>query len=728
MRFLALVFISVCILLSLIWACPFPFPVALFAYSRHPDLPRGKFLDGQLGLLQPEFDVHYLVVAYRHLAGAGLNWAEKEQVLDYWRDIDTAHVEGFAVDWAQRWDDVVRKYPDLKPNHAETNPGSFDLVSNSFTLNCAEDAFRTAQRTWQVRSRQLGARSPVVRDWVAAQIKVFAHCSSDPGDLPPALPANALLLARQDRDYQIAAAHFYGFHWKEAGDAFRRIAADPRSPWSRLSAYLVVRGLIREGFKTQNRERFREAAQEGKRILQTPSLYEVHSITKQALHRAGVAYGSEEFVVDLARTLSRPGLDRSLRQDLYAFQQLYRRDSKGPRRAELIEWLYCLQTGQTRLALDRWQQKPGSEAWLVAALISARAPAPAPLLAAAKALPPTSPAYVTAQYHRQRLLVEAGEKAQARLEIDALLAMPLTKSAANELRVLRAMASADLTEYLRYSFTVPITAWDARLGDRRQFGGMWGEEAVRRGGRYGTPLWMDAMAKGWNESTPLRLWMEALDSDGIPERQRAPFLRTLLVRAVLLKRPLERERTIAAILAREPKSRFLTLPSDAANHLERDFSAVLHILYHADARPAIEGGLPLSVTPGGIDIYFGNWWCAEQLSPTPWTQPLNLSARPNLNHGATYLAEADAAEGMAEWNQLRAAGSVQHALKPIILAYARQHPRDPRTAEALWRLIRATRYALCWEEKEKPLDALKLLERIAPGSAAVQQGRAHYIF
>ena len=55
-----------------------PFPhQALFSLTLQPEKPEEEFARGQLGVVQPNYARRYLVIAYRHLAGVGLNQQER---------------------------------------------------------------------------------------------------------------------------------------------------------------------------------------------------------------------------------------------------------------------------------------------------------------------------------------------------------------------------------------------------------------------------------------------------------------------------------------------------------------------------------------------------------------------------------------------------------------------------------------------------------------------------
>ena len=99
-------------------AAPF-FAVTVFTYERHPDLPRTGYADGKLGVVLPSYARSYLVVAWRHVAGIGFDPREREQLLGYWTDRETAHWDKIDVDWQEHWTAAsgghCRRPPSPKP-------------------------------------------------------------------------------------------------------------------------------------------------------------------------------------------------------------------------------------------------------------------------------------------------------------------------------------------------------------------------------------------------------------------------------------------------------------------------------------------------------------------------------------------------------------------------------------------------------------------------------------
>lgn len=135
--------------------------------------------------------------------------------------------------------------------------------------NCPGDTWEQARRTLAERLKAWGANSPALRDWIAAQHRVFARCPLGPTyfltDLPngrqfnqeyvkqfilpdmslPDPPPGSPALLAKDRAYQRAAALLYEGHYQEAESAFSDIAQDAASPWHDWGSYLALRARFR---------------------------------------------------------------------------------------------------------------------------------------------------------------------------------------------------------------------------------------------------------------------------------------------------------------------------------------------------------------------------------------------------------------------------------------------------------------------------------------------------
>ncbi len=331
---------------ELAWSCALEFDVAVFSYSHHPDFPRTRYAAGKLGVIEPTYARSYLVVAYRYLAGIGLDAAEQEQVRGYWQDRATGDWDHILTWWSERWEKVRMRVPGAPPNEDDIPAQKYDPEILSWELNCADDAFRVATLTLQTRILQFGLRSAAVKDWLNAQDDVFSNCGSR-GNVPVAVPSNMPALLYKDRDYQIAAAHLYRGEPELAANQFRKIADDRHSPWRQMAPYLVARSLLRFNHA--------QAAVEARKVLADPRNKELHGITTDLLHRAMADTQPDVRLHEVAlELLHRDRL--GLRQNLWDYTTLLDHflDNEGkpgmlnttavPRNDKLTDWIITFST------------------------------------------------------------------------------------------------------------------------------------------------------------------------------------------------------------------------------------------------------------------------------------------------------------------------------------------------------------------------------------------------
>jgi hypothetical protein len=227
----------------------------VFRQTTDPDAPYAKFVAGRLGLLDGDYRIRHLVIAYNTLSGRGLTAVEQKAAID----VDSYYNNG---NYAEPGANVAPGVYVSGPNGQSKNPGpaqaEWDDADverkvpgqdyDTFT-NCLDDAFANASATLADRRSHYKKpgqlEPPEITDWIAGQKAVFSNCSG-PGQAPQPAPANAPLWLRQDRAYQTAAAAFYALDYSTALADFRAIAADHSSPWAQLARYLVARTLIRQ--------------------------------------------------------------------------------------------------------------------------------------------------------------------------------------------------------------------------------------------------------------------------------------------------------------------------------------------------------------------------------------------------------------------------------------------------------------------------------------------------
>jgi hypothetical protein len=697
-------------------ACAPVFAVAVFHYKRHPDLPRDRFIRGNLGVIQPTWARSYLVLSYRYLAGVGLDDSERDQVRDYFKDRDTQWWDRTGNDWPARWKKLRDRVPGIAhPDLPELTAGqyAFDEATNSFTLNCAEDAYRTAVYTLADRTRRFGLRSAAVRDWTAAQNAVFANCGRGETVIPAPAAAGLPPLIQADRAYQTAAAYFYAGDDAEARRRFAAIGEDAQSPWSTISRYLVVRTLVRASEKGIEPELIGE----GQANLADPKLASIHSITANLLDRSGVKQHDLTYFHLLGNLLARRGEGAGLRDALWNYTQLYdhflgESDPNPPYPADrsdkpadpapfaansLSLWIFHMQRSvpaSPGATVALWQRTK-SLPWLVAALTHATPTSAATpgLLEAAQAAPESSPAYFSIRYHLNRLRIESGDRQAAREEIDRLLASPkLDASSASRFRDLRLLAAPSLADFLQFAVRRPLLITDTEdIAEvplsNQHWEYEWLHQIIAEHAPDQPRLSEDA-AQLVNRELPQRLLAEAA-----------------LTRAMLLEQ--DAEPLAAQLAVVDAKLAPYTKPYlDAATAADGRFAAAFLLLHQPEAHPYVGAGISRETAPGRLDSYRDNWWCPLERAPAIqhagyWQGRFEESRRQAPPGAPAFLSRADSAEAAAEIRSLSRQPSSVDFLGGIVLGFAGGHPDDPRVPEALHLVVRGARVSCAGRESWK---------------------------
>ena len=672
----------------LVKACAPSFPTAIFNYSSHPDLPTTDFIDGRMGVLQPTFARSYLVIAYRYLNGVGLDERERDQAREYYEARETGTWGSGGEDGVKRWQQARSEIKAVAvPESQLVTLGKFayDPENHSFGLNCAEDAFRVAAQTLEARRTRFGETNPHFLDWVKAQDIVFHNCDSSPA-IPAEAAADAPKELRDDRQYQIAGAEFYGGQYEEAIKRFRRMSEDATSEWSTISRYLVVRTLLRM-------EESDKVKAEAERILADTKLAAIHGMTWNLVERAEMGEKSPAYFRELGNDLAEPGQDERLKEELWNYTTLYDRlrpynqpEAGKLDNPDLTDWISNYQTqlpepGPHNIphSMERWQQTH-STAWLLAALERAT-PGEAEragLLTAAARIPENSPAYLTAAYFINRIALDAGEKAAVRKNLATLMASKQLRglpSSMNLFRGFRMRAAPTLDDFLTFAVRTPVLISD--LNYKVQASDL---ESSAADSKPEQLLDGDATTI-LNSELPFTVFLQAASSPRLPLPLRQELLITAFTRGLMLHKDLGKS---AEELGRQtPGLRKLTTAYEAETTEEgRRFAAAFLLLHRPESRPYLVSGIDRNTPPGELDRYRDNWWC-----------PTDVGRRPNTGfHADPFVAVAfpgRAAMKQAESEVQTIAkvpGPVEF-LGSIVLAHQKRHPDDPRIPEALHDLV-----------------------------------------
>jgi hypothetical protein len=683
---------------AIVWACGPDFNPLPTVTVLDPADPLA-FARGELGVVRPRFRRARLAMAYRVFSAQPpfkVNYASPTPV---------------AGDPNSSWQEIRKRFAD--PAGGGTQPERTRRMVDYVTpLNCLDDAYHTAVRTFADRQSRFGAASPQLRAWVHAQAAVFANCDEEPLRLPEPAAASADPLTKADRAYQTAAAYFYGMHYEEAARRFQGIGEDASSPWRPYGYYLAARATLRAATMADEASRARRdgltrAEIELEAVIADPIAAPVHASARGLLTFVRVRLRAFEQLRELSeRIVSAPELshaelsdftyllDRQIGQsiefDYAGLPQVGRlRES-----SDLVDWIVAMQgTGPAARdrAVARWQET-ALLPWLVAALSQVQGPHASTdaLLLAAAAVPPASPAYATVAFLRVRLLVALGRLDSARQVLATLpdAAGPgVSAETINLYRGERLMVAATLDEFLKAAPRISLDVGTGYAGTLTPVISFDEDAGIALAERF-----------------PLERLVDAALSTTLPARLRTRVAVAALTRAILLDRH-DQARRIAPVL------RMLARPlaADIDRYLRettagaRRRAAVLLILRTPGMTWHVRGlddfySAQFVEPRRSIESFVATWWCGP--APSPQARQRGEAAS-ELIHALypghvvpypSFIAAAERRAVEAELISLDAIGHATNYLATAALDWARERPTDPEAAEALSRIVRGWRY------------------------------------
>ncbi len=643
-RILAIVAFTLAALLSptgRVEACGPFFYDEVFIRPHQPD-DLAAFTKGKLGLIQPGFDSNEYAVAFRYLNGGSLlDKAEQNSVQppepnfdrmtpEEWKAYEAAQKAAEESTPPKLWQKARAEYlPSVPaPNQdiaVDLSSGNFHYQSNF--LNCSDHAFQTATLTIRKRAASWGKSSLTLLDWVHAQDAVFSNCNGKDASMPAAAPSNSPALLRADRAYQIAAANFYAQKFNEAAQQFTAIAADKDSPWQEWGNYLAARATVRKAFVeskganafSEDRADFDTATmQQAQHILERerasphpqPSRFDLEA----ELNFIRIRTEPEKRATEICAALAGPAPDSHFKQNLEDLSWMLSNNLPASFKTQppLLTWIAAWRnTVMPQDTYALWQQTHALP-WLVVSIaksnVKSDSAAIPSLLAAAQAIPTTSPAYQTVFYHHVRLLLESGHLDQARALLDpALAAIQSSKpdSWRNALLAERLSGARDFNEFLTYSPRTALetgsqSAIDLRAGCQNRAGIALYAETTAPCPELDHPLTFDDDATTiLNEKTPLSRLIEAARSPILPSHLRQNIAIAAWTRAVLLDDP----KSAAALVPLLPKALSITA------HTSFGFPAIVTILRNDGIQPILDPGIARVASYNQFDQYRYNWWC-----------------------------------------------------------------------------------------------------------------------
>lgn len=678
--------------------CPWSSTEIVTTFSRHPDIPRTKYVGGNIGVLLPSYATSYQVIAYRYFEGIGMTPGEQSQANLYFRDkLEWQKWDIPAPDWMEEWDRLADQYTAVKQPPVE--PEKQNPQTRSYELNCADDAFRVATFTLRDRLKRAGAKSQFFQSWLEAQNAVFSNCGGERGQPIPPLPLASPQWLKQDRLYQTGARYFYRGEQVEAIRTFRLVAADSASPWRNLARYLIVRAMTRNVQRDEGK--YPEVAREIEAILRDQRLQSIHSAVRVLRRRNLLIAKPEQTLAELSGALSSRGVDLSLRQDLWDFVHLFspmernRATAKLAKLHVLPDWLSTLQqpdAASAEYARGQWQ-KSNSAAWLAAAISNSIASDPDvdSLLEAAGKINEQHAAFLTMAYHRARILCEFRRYDEASSIVETcLMRKDLGHSGRNLFAMLRGQTVIDLREFLTNLPRKPVLVhsdWDsAEIG----LDELTPKEAAAMRKQY--LAYADAQAL--NHRTPLKMLAELALGEDLPDGLSIELRRVALMRSLILEQS-DLYRPLAVALARSAptyRSRLSAALVAEDGELLRDALLQFTIQQPEFRAHFLKSGsdwLPAGKLTDSRDDFWHRLRDNDTLSfeqEGGWAKCVSDSQAPApLNYK---LLEAGAEQAKKEWAVMSEAGPASHFYLRFAFDYHAKHSSDSGAANLLGAAVR----------------------------------------
>ncbi|HEU4435265.1 MAG TPA: hypothetical protein VFR51_17900, partial [Pyrinomonadaceae bacterium] len=581
---------------------------------------------------------------------------------------------------------------------------------------CNKDSFETAVKVLTDRTAEYRNETAPLLSWVSAQDQVFSNCSSGTS-IPDPLPSDARLLARQDRAYQIAAAHFYSANFDEAQKRFAEISADDKSPWHFVASYMVARTLIRKaslGAAEQKQESLSAAEKQLAKILGDRSFAHLHAPATRLANLVRLRLHPEQRLHELARILTTKKQNDNLKQDLWDYttlldQYLEQSDELSATPAavkgdDLSEWLATMEEGDENVAaraVERWQATR-SDPWLIAALShaegkNARA---ADLIAAALKVQPNAPAFVSARFHAARLMTESGKNNEARALLDELLKTDRAKfddSTFNLLANRRMMLATTFPEFLLYTVRVPAAlSWN---DDGREIPADDESVSSEMKDLKDQPRFDAAAAQAMNQKIPLAVLKQAVLQKHLVAPLTRDIAQAVWLRAAILGDTKTADEVAPALKAFVPElSTLLDEYASATSPQAKKFAAVYAWLKFPGLEPVVDQGVGRRTPLNKQDEYRDNWWCSAAFQPATDEENREvLSFTPYSTQPLLFLSAAERATAEREWSALNALGAGPNYIAEQVIKWVNANPADPRAPEALHLAVTTTRYG-CTDE------------------------------
>jgi TolA-binding protein len=642
-----------------------------------PEIPENQlaFDNGKIGLLTPALSKENELIAFRLLSGLKMD--------------PVSAPAGSGKDQLAGSDAWLEKRKTIQDPPAPVFINAYRTKSSGdqyvYYENCLGDAFLTAMHTLEDRRVSYGSAA-AIGSWAAAQDRVFANCSGDKPTYPDPLPGTASSLQRADRDYQIAAAHFYAEDFAEAERRFRTIAKDPSTPWRHVASYMVARTLLREASLQNNAAALPKAREQLMQISGDQSAAPLDESARRLLEHVDAVEHPHTTLESLSARLSAPQppaptLEDAINQSAFVLRATsFQTELAKPDVPEAFDWVQTLEKGDSDHAFQCWRSR-NSLPWLTLALMysTGKDSVVPELLTQADALPRSSPAFGTASYNAIRLSIERGDASGARAKLDRLLDRTngQSDSLVNAWRSERMRVATSFDDLLRWAPRKPVGAKDYYV----------------QKANVDSEILAEDSAYVLNYLTPLAKLNHAAHSKLLPAWSAADVALAGWTRAFMLN-DLDTARELALIVAKEHSDwQSSMVPETGAQADHWKFQAALLIALHHQFQPSVRVNYRTELNTSG------SWWCpVETQTAAPgngdtleihsisWRLPVVFAPLKQV------FSQADRDAASHELSELHEKGSTEMFLAPIIFQWAKAHPDDPQVPEALHRLVVVTRY------------------------------------
>jgi hypothetical protein len=671
--------------------CGPDFPSAVFVLTSGPDGSYDAYVAGQLGVPQSGYRTRHLVIAYDYLTKRPLSAEEQKQAIaaddhyaSTWQGDDAQSAD--AASGASQWLAARTPFGQLDQDDPAAQPVSRSVPGQNYDSfdNCLSDAFVNAARTLQARVASYGAKDPAVLDWVRGQDAVFSNCGdgkppeyygpNKPTQPPPAphapaaVAADAPLWLKQDRAYQLAAAHFYALEFDAAIAGFRGIAADTKSPWSPIARYLIARCYIREAsigddqLSNPQGDAAKQAAAEAayrktlalaQHELMTlrsaegtdPRIAALHHATEGLLDYVNLRLQPDEQAIALAERLHGKPTEHFgqslidltyLRYGPYDEPKTIGEAATKTDGTGMLAWIAAVSAGDEAESLKQWRATPNT-AWLLAAMAFAQPTdaATRELVAAAKSIQPTDPGYTAIAYHRLRLQPQNAATRAELLTLMPRLAKDSNASTTNLFTALNAATAPTLNDWLAAAGRTPAGSSDdngevsnspaaaptaAAATDSANANAAVTEDVCghRLAPNDAGKLFDTDAANAFNRDMPLRVLATAAESTILPANLRFQVAQAAWARALLLDGDGTNAKYEAIARRMEPvllSCRATWKPVfDAYNAATtpegRHAAALLALMRFASTEPSVRDGVERRGAFATYDEFRQNWWCS----------------------------------------------------------------------------------------------------------------------